>query len=141
MKNLANPKAHYTHLASEFYVLSMLNRMQIECYLTLGNNKSVDILVRNGKKNISIDVKGARNGEWLMGGKPPVALKDHYYALVHYQGKIDHPEYLPLVYIIPSGEIEKLLVEGGKGHGIKFNPVNRDKMRKYLHNWSAFIDG
>ena len=48
-----------TNLASEFYVLSMLHRVGLNATLTLGNRKSVDIVVtlRIGTA-ITIDVKG-----------------------------------------------------------------------------------
>jgi hypothetical protein len=48
-----------TNLASEFYVLSMLHRLGYDALLTLGNKKSVDILlVRENDDVITIDVKG-----------------------------------------------------------------------------------
>ena len=34
-----------TNLASEFYILSVLHRLGVDATLTLGNKKSVDILV------------------------------------------------------------------------------------------------
>ncbi len=38
-------KSQNTNLASEYYVLSMLYRIGANAYLTLGNKKSVDIIV------------------------------------------------------------------------------------------------
>jgi hypothetical protein len=48
-----------TNLSAEYHVLSMLYRKGLNAYLTLGNKKSVDIIVE--KENgtiITIDVKG-----------------------------------------------------------------------------------
>src|SRR5689334_13693049 len=75
-------KTHYTSLASEYYILSMLNRKECNAYLTLGKQKSVDIVVVKGKKHLTLDVKGIRAGGWLMGDKKPYRMKHHYYALV-----------------------------------------------------------
>jgi hypothetical protein len=48
-----------THLASEFYVLSVLHRLGAEANLTLGNKKAVDIVVvRDAGLAITLDVKG-----------------------------------------------------------------------------------
>lgn len=47
-----------TNLASEFYVLSSLYRLGMDASLTLGNKKSVDIVVvREAGDTITIDVK------------------------------------------------------------------------------------
>lgn len=51
-------KSQNTNLASEYYVLSMLYRIGANAYLTLGNKKSVDIIVEKKNKLITIDVKG-----------------------------------------------------------------------------------
>lgn len=51
-------KTQNTNLASEYYVLSMLYRLGVNAYMTQGNKKSVDILIKKGKKIITIDVKG-----------------------------------------------------------------------------------
>ena len=51
-------QAYHTNLASEFYVLSILHRLGIDAHLTLGNKKSVDIVIENGNEVVTIDVKG-----------------------------------------------------------------------------------
>lgn len=53
-------KGHNTNLAAEFYVLSILYRLGINAHLTLGNKKSVDIVVEKEDKVITIDVKGLK---------------------------------------------------------------------------------
>jgi len=48
-----------TNLAAEFWVLSALYRFGVEAHLTLGNKKSVDILiVCNSKTICTVNVKG-----------------------------------------------------------------------------------
>lgn len=48
-----------TNLASEYYVLSTLYRLGFDAYITLGNKKSIDIILNlNDVRQITIDVKG-----------------------------------------------------------------------------------
>jgi hypothetical protein len=48
-----------TNLAAEFHALSVLYRLGAEATLTLGNKKSVDIVVvRSAGDTITVDVKG-----------------------------------------------------------------------------------
>ena len=44
-----------TNLASEYYVLSMLYRLGFDAYLTLGNKKSVDIIIEKGNDILTIE--------------------------------------------------------------------------------------
>jgi hypothetical protein len=66
---------HQTNLASEFYVMSLLHRLGFDAHLTLGNKKSVDIVVVHGPgDSVTIDVKAvAGKMDWPMsnvGGTP-----------------------------------------------------------------------
>jgi len=56
---MSNKTRYNTNLAAEFWVLSTLYRIGSDAQLTLGNKKSVDILVNlsNGMR-CTIDVKG-----------------------------------------------------------------------------------
>ncbi|MDD3687225.1 MAG: hypothetical protein PHE56_10720 [Bacteroidales bacterium] len=48
-----------TNLASEYYVLATLYRLGFDAYITLGNKKSIDIILHlENHKQITIDVKG-----------------------------------------------------------------------------------
>jgi hypothetical protein len=48
-----------TNLASEYYVLATLYRLGFDAYITLGNKKSIDIILHLENHNqITIDVKG-----------------------------------------------------------------------------------
>ena len=134
----SNSKSYNTNLASEFYVLSILYRNQIEAYLTLGNKKSVDILVRrkNGQ-NISIDVKGAITGDWLLGNKPLIVKENHYIVLVHFGNKIERVDVTPRIYVIPSNLIHPFVKNGGKGYSANLKML-KEKGEKYLYNWRPF---
>ena len=60
--------SYNTNLAAEFYVLSMLYRKGYNAYLTLGNKKSVDIIIEKEHGQIlTVDVKGlAGKTNWPM---------------------------------------------------------------------------
>ena len=52
---------HWTGIASEHLVLSMLYRLGAKAYLTLGNEKSIDIrITKDDGSWISVDVKSVR---------------------------------------------------------------------------------
>jgi len=52
-------QSYNTNLASEYYVLATLYRLGFDAYITLGNKKSIDIILNlNDEKQITIDVKG-----------------------------------------------------------------------------------
>ena len=92
-----------TNLASEFYVLSMLHRFGCNASLTLGNKKSVDIVVvRESGDVVTIDVKGlAGKTSWPVDNVKKVA-KDHFLVFVSFLGKIADHTVSPEVYVVPS---------------------------------------
>lgn len=99
-----------TNLASEFYILSCLHRLGLDAYLTLGNKKSVDIVVVSEEGiAITVDVKGiAGKYEWPADNLKTNNPNKHFVALVSYEGDIDKIEMPPpRVWIIPFTEIEQ----------------------------------
>src|SRR5213080_1590727 len=95
-----------TNLAAEYYVLSVLHRLGAEANLTLGNKKSVDIVVvRDAGDAATIDVKGlagttSRPVDNVRAGKP-----NHYLVFVCFLGKINDLTVLPEVYVMPSEKL------------------------------------
>jgi hypothetical protein len=129
-----------TNLAAEYYVLSMLYRFGAEASLTLGNKKSVDIIVLRGRDLLSIDVKGiAGKTLWPLDNfsKP---TKNHYIALVSFLDRIGEPSVAPEVYILPSDEIETFIYRNPKGTR---KGINLSRMRhygqKYKDAWAQFV--
>lgn len=54
-------EGYNTNLAAEFYVLSVLHRLGVSATLTLGNKKSVDIVItRDAGNAIVIPLRRAR---------------------------------------------------------------------------------
>ena len=78
---------YQTGIASEHLVLSMLYRLGAKAYLTLGNEKSIDIRISNEEGSwFSVDVKAVRKGNAI----PVVNAVDkdnHYYVFVIYNNK------------------------------------------------------
>ena len=99
-----------TNLASEFYILSVLHRFGSHALVTLGNKKSVDIVIENnGAVSYSIDVKGlAGRTNWPIGNVRNVT-PGHFLALVCYNNRIADPAYLPEVWIVPSEDMERFV--------------------------------
>jgi len=99
-------RGYNTNLAAEFYVLSTLYRLGVAANLTLGNRKSVDIVVAGDVGEVTtIDVKGlAGNTAW-----PADNVKDfrpnHFPVFVCYRGRIADPTVPPEVYVVPSQEL------------------------------------
>ena len=100
-----------TNLASEFWVLSTLHRLGAEAYLTLGNKKSVDIIVqRAGGALYTVDVKGvAKQYDWPADNITLLSEQTHYYVLVCFDGKIDQPGQSPSAWVVPAKELKDFI--------------------------------
>ena len=97
-----------TNLASEFYVLSCLHRRGLTANLTLGNKKSVDIVIVSQSGDVlTVDVKGvARKYDWPVGNLTAQYPQQHFVVLVSFEGQIDDPGMpAPRVWIIPFSQI------------------------------------
>lgn len=132
-------KSYNTNLASEFFVLSMLYRYGADAYLTLGNKKSVDILVQVGSDRITIDVKGMQGStSWPIDN----CVDDpyHYIVFVSYKGRIADCNALPEVYIVPAPDVEALSWLGpAKNRKMMNLSTLRKKGQQYLNNWNVFL--
>ena len=118
-----------TNLASEFYVLSMLHRFGCDASLTLGNKKSVDIvLVREAGNVVTIDVKGlAGTTSWPVDNVKKEA-DDHFLVFVSYLGKIGDHSVAPEVYVVPSKRLAPLVYHSpnGKRHVLQLSRMRKD---------------
>lgn len=99
-----------TNLASEYLMMSLLCRAGKDAYLSLGNKKGVDIIVKTDKGAICIvEVKGVnKNMDWMIGnsGKLPSA-PNMFYALVGFEGNISDVNSPARFYLIPSWILNK----------------------------------
>ncbi len=127
-----------TNLASEFYVLSMLHRLGIDASLTLGNKKSVDIVVvRESGDVVTIDVKGlAGKSSWPVDNVRN-ADDSHFLIFVSFLGKIDDPEIAPEVYVVPSKIFATLVYEAPGGRRVVNYHRIREQGEKFLDAWGS----
>lgn len=117
-----------TNLASEFYVLSMLHRFGSDASLSLGNKKSVDILVVNESGEvITIDVKGlAGKTSWPVDNVTKTA-NAHFLVFVSFLGQITDHTVQPEVYVVPSTQLAPLVYHSPNG---KRKVLQLSRMRK-----------
>jgi hypothetical protein len=127
-----------TNLAAEYYVLSTLYRLGADAFLTLGNKKSVDIIIIKPKSEIiTVDVKGlVGRYDW-----PATNIKQedkgHYYVLVCYEGKIDDPASSPSSWIVPAPKINEFIKEYGERSVVSRRSI-REKGEAFKENWKVF---
>ena len=118
-----------TNLASEFYVLSMLHRLGSDASLTLGNKKSVDIVVvRDSGSVATIDVKGlAGTTSWPVDNVKKVA-KEHFLVFVSFLNKISDYTVSPEVYVVPSKRLAPFVYHSpnGRRHVLQLSRMRKD---------------
>ena len=125
-----------TNLAAEFYVLSILHRLGMNATLTLGNKKSVDIVIsRDAGDALTIDVKGlAGRTNWPVDNLKE-GRKRHFIAFVTFLGQIADPSVQPEVYIVPSDEVGALIYQNPAGDR---RVIQLGRARK---SWEKYKDG
>ena len=101
-----------TALTSEYYVMYLLSRLDIDANLTIGNKKKVDIFVSKDGFVKTIDVKGlSSNGDFIVGDyEKNISDENHYYIFVYFKNA-DISNDSPEVFIVPSTKIAKIVVE------------------------------
>lgn len=126
-----------TGIASEYLVLSMLYRLDIEAYITMGNKKSVDIwIMKDGTPNLSVDVKSVRDYDSIPVGN--VEAKDnHYVVFVIYNKKFGFKDVptLPEFYIVPSKVVIENRTKYELEHGGERFNIFKNKIKDYENRW------
>jgi len=98
---------HATGMAGEFYVMERLFRLGHEPALTLGNAKSIDILVlmKDGtQKKISVKAV-CGGGKWGVDRRDVSNEKDMIYVFLNYKNFEDETTN-PDVWIMPATEVQ-----------------------------------
>jgi len=128
-----------TNLAAEFWVLSALYRFGVEAHLTLGNKKSIDIvIVRNSRTNCSVDVKGlAGPYDWPADNIKVLNNPNHFYIFLSFEGKISDPLDSPSVWIIPSTQTEPF-IKAYKTRVVVSRALLKRDGSKYNNAWQYF---
>ena len=125
-----------TNLASEFHVLSILHRLGLDAYLTLGNKKSVDIVaIGSNRRPIDVEVKGvAGKDDWTVGKLDP-KKKDAFLILVSFEGNIASPDASPTCWIIPYKIGAGLVKEYKTKNGVRRNIPRTSMKDEWKNNW------
>jgi hypothetical protein len=99
-----------TNLASEYLMMSLLCRAGKDAYLSLGNKKGVDIIVKTQNGAICIiEVKAVnKNNDWMIGNKGILpSLPNMFYALIGFEDKISDLIAPAKFYLIPSEKLNQ----------------------------------
>lgn len=134
-------ETYNTNLAAEFYVLSALHRLGADANLTLGNKKSVDIVVvRGAGDTITIDVKGLAGKTSFPVDNVKKGKAGHFIVLVCFLGKIEDTSVLPEVYVVPSIDLPTFIYTSPKGRRvIPLSRMRRPEGKKYKDAWPSII--
>lgn len=133
-----------TNLASEFHVIALLHRLGLEANLTLGNKKSVDIVVvREAGDTVTIDVKAvAGKTDWLVGNALSKEPKgNRFVVLLTYNAKFTDVSTVPQAWVIPHADFLELVKSSNTASKMQY--VSRSavlKLSQYQDAW-ALISG
>lgn len=100
-----------TNLASEYLMMSLLCRAGKDAYLSLGNKKGVDIIVKTEKSAICIiEVKGVnKKDDWIISNSGKFSITSNmFYALICFNGKINDLNTSADFWIIPSIKLAEI---------------------------------
>ena len=156
---------HNKGLSGEFYVLAQLNSRGYAASLTLGNTKSVDILIMNNKTNkgFKVEVKTTTNKpikeklfakwhndsacyNWILSKKNETYIEDNLiYCFVH----ISDLNVMPEFFLVHSNDVADYVKLQHKFYlSTRKNKVSDSSMRKfrieindpnnYKNNWVIF---
>jgi hypothetical protein len=127
--------SYNTGIASEYLILSILYRLELEAYVSQGNKKSIDIrVIRTDGTPISIDVKSVRGYSSLVVNNVE-SKKNHFIVFVVYNNKFEEPEYCPNIYVVPS-ELVSDITEDYSGE----KRVLKNKLINYKSKWDFIIN-
>lgn len=133
-----------TTLAAEYYALSVLHRLGADANLTLGNKKSVDIVVvRDAGDAVTVDVKGlAGRSSWpvdnLNAGKP-----NHFIVFVCFLDKIGDLTVVPEVYVVPSEKVADFTYTSpgaAKRKVVELRIMRRENAKHFQDAWHLILE-
>lgn len=121
-----------TGTASEFLVLSILYRLGVDAFISLGNKKSIDIVIKakNGS-SLSVDVKSVQGYSSIVVNNVRES-DNHFIVVVVYKNKFADPTVLPDFYIIPSVMVAGL----SENYNGQFRLL-KGKIVAYQNKWDA----
>ncbi len=139
--SLKSPEGYDTNLAAEFHILSLLHRLGFTANLTLGNKKSVDVVVvsRTGQL-CSLDVKGLAGATGWPIDNARESTANHFYAFVCYNNLIGSPWESPEVYVVPAEQLRSLRYTAPGGRKLMRVSTLREQAHSFEHAWHL-LDG
>ena len=129
-----------TCMAGEFLTVGKLFKRGYEASVTLGNAKSVDVLVYNPKtnKNFNVQVKTLRASN-CFNVKREQIIKNHVYVFI-ILNQFESPEEF---FVVPSNiilrDIDHFFGSSYRDGKISIRPaINPGPLKKYKDNWDIF---
>jgi len=133
---------HATGMAAEFFVMSQLFRLKHAPALTLGNAKSIDILVRSESgKHYDVSVKAVRGGgKWGVSSEDESNAQNRIYVFLLYKNFEDITT-SPIAYVIPATEVEPMKSGWHQGWALYYSSkANRPKnLEDYREAWDRYF--
>jgi len=135
---------HATGMAGEFFVMERLFRLGVLPALTVGNAKTVDILVRSlTGKNLAVSVKAVRNtsGKWSVGSEDYSDQSDLIFVFLLYDD-FGNLETSPRAWVIPAVDVEQIklpwMSKGGYAvyHGSR---IQTQSLEQYENAWERYF--
>lgn len=130
LEPIERKSGYNTGAASEFLVLSCLFRLGVNAFISLGNKKAIDIIIKakNGL-SLSVDVKSVRDYSSVVVNNVEAA-PNHFIVVVIYKKKFDDPSVLPDFYIIPS----QLIISMQENYSNQLRLL-KGSIEKYKNKW------
>jgi hypothetical protein len=127
-----------TNLAAEYYVLSVLYRKGLEAYLTLGNKKSIDIILQTKSGGqITIDVKGVSKQYDWPADNITKEKSSHYYIFVCFDGHIEDHKVIPSSWVVPADKVKSFIIKYST-RSVVSRKLMRNEGGPYKDNWDTF---
>jgi formylmethanofuran dehydrogenase subunit D len=125
-----------TNLASEYLMMSLLCRAGKDAYLSLGNKKGVDIIIKTDKGAICIvEVKGINGYNWPISTNGSIIKSPNlFYAFVSFNKKITELMSMPDFWLIPS----ELLAENNKHKTVDTKKTVNVTRKHIIENYNEY---
>ena len=132
-----NAKGHATGMAGEFFVMERLFRLGHEPALTLGQAKSIDIIVKTkGGKLQTVSVKSVRGGgKWPLGRVD--GTQELIYVFLLYRS-FEDVRTDPEVFVMPAAVVQKCCRRWLKGDALCYSSPRRyvpKELESYRNAW------
>src|SRR5262245_14258405 len=118
--------------------MSVLYRLGLNANLTLGNKKSVDIVVVHAPGDAVTHGGKALAGrvDWLVGNATGPARQRHFVVMLAYDGRFRQVAELPKVWVLPHNEFLGLIRTAKPPSVMRY--IRRSEVGKLAHRANAW---